>query len=177
MKAINRILSMGLSCIILTSCASMSDRTKTIIGMIGVGIVTGTIAANVAAQKGESTAANGLVWGLGAAATTGAASLFIYDNENKRIEAERKLEVASRELNNFKESSGNGTEKLFESNSTLESNLPPQYKGLIEPGKYSIYKTNHWVSQGDNVLVHEDVLVRMVPAQLKPNQSESIQKQ
>lgn len=152
-----------------TGCATMSNRTKTILSMIGVGVVAGTIAANIA-PKDENPVAHAAVWGGGAAAVTGVAGMYIFDEQKKREELDRKLEITQKELSAFRnESETNGTPVEVESESGLSRDLPTEYKGLVRPGKWSIYKISNWVSQGENSLVHQDKILRIDPPQFQPS--------
>ncbi len=150
-------------------CATMSNKTKTILSMIGVGFVVGTVAANVAPQNDNPTA-HGVMWGASGAVVTGIASMYLYDDEGKKKEAERKLEVAQKELSVFRnESEANGSPVEVESESGLSRDLPTEYKGLVKPGQWSVYKINNWVSQGENSLVHQDKILRIDPPQFQPS--------
>lgn len=145
----------------------MSNRTKTIISMVSVGIVVGTVAANFA-PKDENRLFHGLSWGGGSAALTGVVGMYVFDDQKVHDELERKLLVTKRELDAFRgesESSAQQVELVNEPG--LSRELPQEYKGLVKPGGWSVYKINSWVSQGENSLVHQDKVIRINPPQFQ----------
>lgn len=162
-----KIISLLVVLQMLSGCATMSNRTKTILSMVGVGVIAGTIAAN-RAPFDENPAAHAAVWGGGAAAVTGVVGMFIFDEQAKSRELERKLNISQRELDAFRgESQSSNGEVLIESDSALGRDLPNEYKGLVRPGKWSLYKISNWVSQGENTLVHQDKVLRIEPPQFQ----------
>lgn len=152
----------------LSSCATMSNRTKTIVTSIGAGIVAGTIAANLA-PKDENPIAHAAVWGGSTAAATAIVGLFIFDEQSRSYEFERKLQVSESELAVFRSESKEGNHLLYDSESALGRDLPSEYKSLVRPGKWSIYRINQWISQGENNFVHQDKIIRIEPPQFQPS--------
>lgn len=158
------------SAALLTGCASMSHKEKTIAAMAGAAIIVGTIDANIGENR-HTLDAHSVAVGATAAAVTGIASLFYFNDEAKQIESERKLQVAEKEIEALRDQAGLSPKLVSETQSTLDGSLPSEYQKLIEPGKSQVYRLNQWINQGENVLIHQDKMVKMIPAQLKPNQS------
>ncbi len=150
-----------------TGCATMSNRTKTIVTAVGVGLVAGTIAANMA-PKDENPMAHAAVWGGAATAGTAVAGLFLFDEQARSKEFERKLVVAESELAIFRGESSTDQQVIYDSDSALGRELPSEYRSLVRPGKWSLYRTNQWISQGENVLVHQDKILKIEPPQFQP---------
>ena len=149
------------------SCASMPNRTKTILTMVGTGLVVGTIAANRAPVE-ENPGTIGFLWGGSSAALAGAISLYVFDEQHRSEIFEKQLNASQKEVDVLRgEGDGRSPAPIFDSESGLERQLPKEYQGLVQPGKWSIYKINSWVSQGDNTLVHQDKMVRIIPPQFK----------
>jgi hypothetical protein len=154
----------------IQGCASFSNNTKTVLTMIGAGIIAGTIDANIGSGR-HSFDSESMAVGLGASAAAGVASLYYYDDEGKKREAERKLRVAQSEIDSIRDQNSSNPKLVTETNTALDGALPPQYQRLIEPGKSQVYRLNQWISGGDNVIIHQDQMIKMVPPQLKPQQS------
>jgi hypothetical protein len=155
--------------ILVSGCATFSNRNNTLISMVGAGLVAGIVAAQSAPER-ESKILHGVLWGGGAAAFTGAVGLFYFDEEKRSTEAERKLGMAQKELDAFRgESDVATTQSELERSSALERELPSEYRALVKPGKWSVYKINQWVVQGENALVHQDRLLRLEPPQFQPS--------
>lgn len=154
--------------IALGGCASMSNRTKTLITMAGTGIIVGTIAANKAPID-ENPLAHAAVWGGTSAAVAGAISLYVFDEQKKSEELERKLGVAQRELDSLRgEGPGLSQIPIAQSDSSFAKDIPAEYRSLVRPGGWSLYKINNWIVQGENTLIHQDKLLRITPPHFQP---------
>lgn len=165
MKTISVLICLSL---LSSGCATMSNRSKTLLAMVGTGIIAGSIAASKAPDD-ESSVAHAAVWGGTTAAVAGAVGLFLFDEQAKSQEAERKLQVAQHELDAFRgESSTDAQHPYAQSDSSLERDLPSEYRSLVRPGKWSIYKVNNWTLQGENTIVHQDKILRIEPAHFQP---------
>lgn len=154
------------SVFLLSSCAT-TNKTKTVIAMIASGIVAGTIDANLS-DHGGSFNSHSTAVGLGVASLVGVGSMYYFDDEKKRIESDRKLEVAQQEIRAL-----HGEEEL-NSNATassLEKDLPSEYRSLVKPGKWEIYHLNNWVSQTDGTFIHQDKMIRITNPTFQPNKN------
>ena len=153
--------------LLVSGCASMPNRTKTILTMVGTGLIVGTIAAN-RAPVDENPGTIGFLWGGNAAAVAGLVSLYVFDEQHRSEVFEKQLNASQKEVDVFRgEGVGASRAPIFDSESGLERQLPKEYQGLVQPGKWSIYKIDNWISQGDNTLVHQDKMVRIIPPQFK----------
>ncbi len=158
----------------LSSCATMSNRTKTILAMVGTGLVAGAIGA-ATAPKDEQPGGHALMWGGLGAASAGVVGLFAFNEEAKREEADRKLEVLTKELSSLRDEGSSEPTLLFQTNAPLGKDPPPEYRNLITPGKWSVYRLNRWVTEGENTLIHQDRMVRMIPPVLSPKEPKETQ--
>ncbi|OFZ53260.1 MAG: hypothetical protein A2428_11810 [Bdellovibrionales bacterium RIFOXYC1_FULL_54_43] len=154
---------------LLSGCASMSNRSKTLVAMGVAGIAAGTLGA-MSAPAGEQPIAHAALWGGGAAAIVGVTGLFIFDEQARSREYERQLNVAKQEIDAIRWGAGANEEKLiFESSGTQDKAIPDELKKLLSPGWVRVYQTSMWVKQGDDSLVHQDKIVRIKKPQLIPN--------
>ncbi len=156
--------------LMLPACASLSNQTKTVISMVGAGLVVGTLDANLGEGKGSFNSRSMAV-GLGAAAITGVGALYYFNDEGKKIEAERQLQVVQKELGALKGESldADGSAEITR-DSGLRRDLPPEYRNLVRPGGWTLYKTNSWVAQGENTLIHQDRILKIEPPRFQPSQ-------
>jgi predicted butyrate kinase (DUF1464 family) len=141
--------------------------------MVGVGLISGTIAA-ANAPKGENKLAHATIWAGSTAAVTGVASLYLFDEEAKRKESDRKLEMAMEELRSLRHESSShsmSAVKLGGEAPGFTRDIPVEYQKLVRPGKWTIYEVNQWVAQGENTLIHQDKILRIEPPSFNPNQT------
>ncbi len=152
-----------------SGCATWSNRTKTIVATIGTGIVVGTVASQFAPQ-GEQPVAHAMIWGGPSAAAAGIISLFIFDEEKRSTEFERQMGVLKKELDSLRgESTGSSQPTLlYETSAPFGEAVPNEYKKLVSPGQWSVYRLNQWVSQGENTLIHQDRMLKLIPPVLSP---------
>ncbi|OFZ78437.1 MAG: hypothetical protein A2583_13795 [Bdellovibrionales bacterium RIFOXYD1_FULL_53_11] len=151
--------------IVMSGCASMSNRTKTITGVVIAGAGAGTLGA-ILAPKEENRAMHGVFWGASAAAVSGIAGLFIFDEESRRKEAELKSEKLSKELAAYREESA--PELVASNRAGLNKPLPERFKHLVTPGGWSLFKVDRWVTSSESELVHQDMIFRFHQPQLNP---------
>ncbi len=162
-----RTLVLFMYILTLSGCATMSNRTKTILTSVGAGLVAGTIAANLA-PKDENPAVHAAVWGGSTAAATAIAGLFVFDEQKRSDELNRKLQIAESELSALRgESSEKEARLIYDSDSAMGRELPNEYRNLVRPGKWSLYRVNQWVAQGENTLVHQDRILQIQPPQFQ----------
>jgi hypothetical protein len=152
--------------IIASGCASMPNRTKTLLLMSGAGAAAGTLGAALT-PEGESPIAHSVLWGSVAATTAGVAGLFLFDEEARRREAEAKTARLERELTAFKNDME--PELLATNRLGLSKPLPEKFRHLVTPGQWSLFKVDRWTANSDNELVHQDLIFRFHQPQLNPN--------
>lgn len=152
-----------------TGCATMSNRTKTLLLMGGVGAAAAAAGCAVAPAdtRPEMSAA---YFGAVGAAVAGAAGLFIFDEQKRADELERENSVMRKELAAFRDEGGTTQEPqlLYETTAPFGKDMPAEYLGLVKPGRWSVYRLNQWVNQGEGTIIHQDRLVKLVPPQLTP---------
>lgn len=162
MRGIAAILIIAAS----SGCATMSNRTKTLLLMGGAGIVAGTAGA-LLAPAGERPGLHAVLWGGAAAAGAGATGLFLFDEEAKRRDAEVRVAKLEKELGSFGEESA--PELLATNRLGVEKPLPAKFRHLVTPGQWSLYKVDRWLSSNDSELVHQDIIFRFNQPQLNPS--------
>lgn len=155
-----------------TGCASIStvsNRTKTLLLMGGVGAAAAAAGYSLAPQdtRPEMSAA---YFGAVGAAVAGAAGLFIFDEQKRTEELDRENGIMRKELAAFRDEGGSSREPqlLYETNAPFGKEIPSEYSGLVKPGHWSVYRLNQWVNQGEGTIIHQDRLVKLVPPQLTP---------
>lgn len=151
---------------ILSSCAT-TNKSKTLIAMIASGVVAGTIDANLGDHGGSFNSHSTSV-GLGVASLVGVGAMYYFDDESKRIESERKLEVAQHEIRSYR---GDDALNASMTASSLEKDLPSEYRSLVKPGKWEIYQLNNWISQTDGTFIHQDKMIRITNPSFQPNKN------
>ncbi len=154
--------------VIPTGCAT-SNRTKTLLLMGGTGIVA-TGVGFVLSPTDVRPEMQATYWGAIGAATAGVAGLFLFDEQKRSDELERQSHVMRKELDVFRDESASSHEPrlLYETNAPFGRDIPEEYQSLIKPGKWSVYKLNQWVNQGEGAMIHQDRMVKLVPPQLSP---------
>lgn len=149
-----------------TGCATLSNRTKTLLFMGGAALAAGAVGAALAPSD-ENAGAHAVLWGGAAGAVAGAIGLFAFDEEGRARAADERALRAERELR----ACGEESEPVPIAGSAvgLEKPLPGRFRSLITPGQWSLYRLDRWVSSGESELVHEDLLFRFSQPQLNPN--------
>ena len=150
-----------------TGCAT--NRAKTLLLMGGVGVVAAG-AAYVMTPQDERPEMHALYGGAIGAAAAGVAGLFIFDEQKRSEELDRQATVMRRELEAFRDEGGGSHEPrlLYETSAPFGKDIPGEYRALVRPGHWSVYRLNQWVSQGEGAMIHQDRMVKLVPPQLNP---------
>lgn len=164
---ISALLLAGL--LIFSGCATLSNRQKTLLTMLGAGVVAGTAGAMLAPSD-EKPLGHAALWGGVAAATTGAIGLFVFDEQKRSEEFQRENSVMRKEISAFRDEGSSSHEPtlLYETNAPFGKEIPSEYSGLVKPGRWSVYRLNQWVNQGEGTIIHQDRLVKLIPPQLTP---------
>lgn len=168
MKKLMAVMIVG-SLLMQTGCATMSNRTKTLLLMGGVGVAAAAAGYAVAPSdtRPEMSAA---YFGAVGAAVGGAAGLFIFDEQKRSEDLERENGAMRKELAAFRDEGGSSKEPqlLYETTAPFGKEIPAEYSGLVKPGHWSVYRLNQWINQGEGTIIHQDRLVKLVPPQLTP---------
>ena len=169
-------IALGLA-VTQVGCATMgaSNRSKTLLLMAGVGAAAAVVGYAVAPQdtRPEMSAA---YFGAVGAAASGAAGLFIFDEQGRANEWERQSAVMRKELAALRDEVGSPSEPrlLYETSAPFGKEVPAEYAGLVRPGQWSVYRLNQWVTQGEGVIIHQDRMLKLVPPRLTPSSSSSL---
>lgn len=154
-----------------TGCAT--NRANTLLLMTGVGIAAASLAYSLSPPD-ERPEMHALYGGAMGAVASGVAGLFIFDEQKRSAEFQRQALVMKKELDSFKEYDGSshGPELMYETKATIGKSMPAEYERLLKPGKWSVFKLNQWVTQGEGTLIHQDRMVKLIPPQLNPHEME-----
>ena len=151
----------------LTNCATNTPREKTLIAMGVAGIAGGVLGAATTPDD-ENVSTHMAMWAGIGAATAGVASLFVFDSDKENKERERQIEVLHNEVAVLRGESGstNSSKEIFRSGSTLEKDVPAEYRGFVKPGGWEIYQVDQWVNGGDHIRIHQDKIFKLEPPQI-----------
>ena len=153
----------------LAGCAT-TNRTKTLIGM-AAGALAGTAVGYATAPEGTSPTMHSAYWGLAGGTAMAVTGLFVFDEQKRSEELERKLNVAQMELGVLKgEASGGESEPLYETRAPFGKTVPKEYQALVTPGTWSVYHVNQWIQKGEGTLIHQDRMMKLTPPKFSPNQ-------
>lgn len=167
-KKLKSIFVVWISIQLLCSCAS-TNRSKTLITMSLVGLAAGAVGALTAPQN-EQAALHGAFWGTVGAAASGAAGMYIFDEQSKSEDLEKENLVLKKTLDALRGDSVGAEQKLlYQTSAPIGKEVPTEYRNLVKPGRWSVYQLNSWVEQGENTIVHQDRMMRLDPPALAPN--------
>lgn len=60
---------------------------------------------------------------------------------------------------------------LLESPATFNAKIPAKYRKLINPGQWKISEIDQWIEESENRLIHQDLVMELIPPSLNPNQN------
>jgi len=152
----------------LSGCASMSNRSKTLLSMGLVGGAGATIGA-VTAREGERPIFHAGLWGGLSAAVMGVLGLFIFDEQARSSWFEKENALIRNDLDGCKkELSGESLLGNFKLSQEDEM-LPPHLRGLIKPTEAQITKVRKWTAVDDDPLTLRSphIILKLQPSQLK----------
>lgn len=166
-----RSISVGVCTLLLcSSCATMSNKTKNLLLISGAASVGATVGA-LTSPQGESTLGHAMLWGGLAAAGAGTVGILVNDDTKKLEEFQRQLEVAKKENAALKgEAATDAVDLEAQTTPPIGKDFPSEYKHLVQPGKWAIYKLNKWVMHGENTIIHQDKMIRLIPPSLMPKE-------
>jgi hypothetical protein len=167
MKHLKLIMHTLLASTLICACAT-TNRTKTIASMLVAGTTAGIIGASnaPASERPEGHAA---LWAGAAASAAAIIGMFVFDEQRKNHDLEVQLEGAQKTLQAIHGGGEQTAELLYKNNSPFGKDVPSEYRSLIKPGQWSIYKLDQWTMQGENTLIHQDKMIKLQPPGLNPN--------
>lgn len=161
MKRLCSVVALAAVALGLTSCST--NRGKTLLGMGVAALAGGTLGALTAPQN-ERAEGHALMWAGLSSGTAGALGLFVFDEEAKSNELHRQNDVLMKSLNALNgEGDDPSGQLVYESNSPFGKDVPSEYRGLVKPGRWSVYKLNRWTVNGENTLIHQDKMIQLEP--------------
>jgi hypothetical protein len=160
----HRVITVVLMLAMCCGCATMSNRSKTLVGMAAGGVVAGII-GSITAPETDNALAHGALWGAAGAATMGAVGLFVFDEQKRSSEMERKAILLEKEVNSFRQGE-NDKELVSESQGVFEKEPSISVKKLLTPGKWRLYSLDRWINDGDSRMIHQDQMVEIIPPRL-----------
>jgi len=148
----------------LSGCAT--NRAKALWTGVLLGSVGATVGALTAPQN-ENPTGHAVLWGGAGAAAGLAAGMFLFDEQKRSDELTRQNDVLKKSLSGLSGGDATSGEKvLFESDNSFEKAVPKEYRHLVRPGQWSVYQLDTWTLQGENTLVHQDKMIRLLPPEL-----------
>jgi len=126
----------------------------------------GAVVGASTAPPGENPSGHASLWAGVSAGAAAIASLFIFDEQARSESFEKQNSSLQKALSSL---NGNSSELIFQNNQSFSKDLPQEYKSLIQPGQWSIYKLDQWSVQGENTLIHQDKMIKLQPPGLNPN--------
>ena len=152
------ICASGIFIMLCLSCAT-TPRQKVLRDM-GIAAVLGY---SLGQQKDIDKNSYSTAYAFTGAVIAEVIGLLAYDfheKENLLLKENEKLKLKLDEaLNPILVNSGPGT---------LSGKIPEKYQSLVNPGEWKIFKTDKWIEEDENVLVHQDKIMQLVPPSLKP---------
>lgn len=131
------------------------------------GAAVGAIAGGLyGASRQSNKEAHAWMWGSAGAA---AGSLLVALNDDPDKEAEKLRKEAAR----LKEQLDELESPKVEAQATglLGARVPERFRRLVNPGEWKVLKIDQWVEgEGENQLIHQDMVMELVPPALLPNQ-------
>lgn len=156
----------------LTSCSTMSNRSK-ILTSIAVSGGAGAIAGAISAPHDEKKIGHAALWGGLSATVISILGLYLFNEQAVSEECSRENDHLKKQIHMLHDDSvESGETLLFQSSKAFGRELPNEYRNLVKPGEWSIYKIDQWINQGENTLIHQDKLIKISPPHLNPNTSE-----
>jgi hypothetical protein len=142
-----------------TACAT-TNRQKTIQAMAIAGATGIAYGLSRQTQPQQNAALYG---GLGAAAA-GFAGLYVWNSDSEADRLREQAELMAEDLDRLR-----SPKRIFESPATFGAKIPAKYKSLIQPGSWRVSEIDQWVEDGDNRLIHQGLVMELVPPSLKPS--------
>lgn len=146
---------------LLTGCAS-TNRGKTLQTMAAVGIA----GALYGASRPEAKTQNAALYAGIAAAGAGVFGLYYWDSERETERIRLEAQSAMDEIERLR-----APKRLVESPATFGAKIPEKYRSLIQPGAWRVSEIDQWVEDGENRLIHQDLIMELIPPTLNPNRS------
>ncbi len=157
-----------------SSACATTNRGRTLSLMGGVGLA-GAAAGYTLSPPSERPEMHAAFFGALSAALAGLVGLFLFDEQKRSDELERQAGVMRKELDSLREEgSSKEPQLLYETTAPFGKDIPDEYHSLVRPGRWSVYRLNQWVSQGEGTMIHQDRMIRLVPPQLSPNSQTSV---
>jgi hypothetical protein len=156
-----------------SGCATMSNRSKTLLFMLGAGAVGAAIGSQTAPDGTSPVAEAAFLGGLSAAAA-GGAGLFIFDEQKRADDIERQNLILKEELGAYRggtDGEGGGGELTEQGRVNLEGDLPPDLQDFVHKGRFKhkqyLDRRKNWVVKSDNYMVRECEAFELQPESLR----------
>lgn len=156
-----RIIWLCLALCLLAGCAT-TNSGKTLQTMA----IAGAAGVLYGLSRAEHREQNAALFGGIAAAGVGAAGLMIWntDKESERFRLE--AQTLSEELDRIR-----APRHILESPATFGAKIPAKYRSLVQPGSWRVSEIDQWVEDGENRLIHQGLVMELVPPSLNPSRS------
>ncbi|HRK07533.1 MAG TPA: hypothetical protein PLZ57_07165 [Pseudobdellovibrionaceae bacterium] len=157
MKVIGAIFS--LFC--FTGCAT-TNTGKTLQTMA----IAGAAGVLYGLSRPEHREQNAALYGGLAAASAGAAGLLIWNTDSESERFRKEAQTLSEELDRIR-----APRRILESPATFGAKIPAKYRSLVQPGSWRVSEIDQWVEDGENRLIHQGLVMELVPPSLNPSRS------
>lgn len=147
--------------ILFTGCAS-TNRVKTLQSMA----VAGALGAAYGLSRPTYPEQNAALFGGLAAAVTGAVGLLIWDSDSEAMRLRSEAQALSEELDRVR-----APRRILESPATFGAKIPAKYRSLVQPGSWRVSEIDQWVEDGENRLIHQGLVMELIPPSLNPSHS------
>ena len=153
-----RVTIFFLSAFAFSGCAT-SSKTKVLSSMASAATLGGIYGLS----RPEAKSQNALLWAGVSSAVAGAVAISISDPDK---EADRLRQEATRLREELEILNSPRIEK--QTTGLFGAKVPEKYRSLINPGEWRVSRIDQWIEDDENRLIHQDLVMELVPPSLNP---------
>ncbi len=146
---------------ILSGCAS-TNRQKALQAMA----IAGAAGIAYGLSKNSRREENAALYGGVGAATAGAVGLWVWNSDQELERFKNDARALSTELDRVRTPN-----RILESPATFGAKIPEKYRSLVQPGSWRVSEIDQWVEDGENRIIHQDLIMDLIPPTLNPSRS------
>lgn len=109
---------------------------------------------------------NALLFGGISAAAAGTFGMYVWDAEQEVTRLRDENLRLTEELGLIK-----SPHTLAEVPATFNAKIPAKYRSLVQPGSWRVSEIDQWVEDGENRLIHQGLIMELIPPSLNPSHS------
>jgi hypothetical protein len=156
-----KLIGLLLALCLFTGCAT-TNSGKTLQTMA----IAGAAGVLYGLSRAEHREQNAALYGGLAAASAGAAGLLIWNTDHESERYRKEAQIVSEELDRIR-----APRRILESPATFGAKIPPKYRSLVQPGSWRVSEIDQWIEDGENRLIHQGLIMELVPPSLNPSRS------